>query len=45
VAGQQVGFAGPTVQASYLHTHWAGYPGMAQRFAEAAFRNAVAAPR
>jgi len=45
VDGQQVGFAGPTLQASYLHTHWAGHPGMAQRFAEAAFRNAVAAPR
>jgi len=44
VDGQQVGFAGPTLQASYLHTHWAGHPALAQRFAEAAFTNAVAAP-
>ncbi|MDL9948474.1 cobyrinate a,c-diamide synthase [Gordonia sp. ABSL11-1] len=29
------GFAGPTLHASYLHTHWAGHPWMAQRFADA----------
>ncbi len=34
------GFAGPRLHASYLHTHWAGYPRLAQRFADAvhAFR-------
>jgi cobyrinic acid a,c-diamide synthase len=36
VEGQDHGFAGPTLHASYLHTHWAGHPTMAQRFAEAA---------
>jgi cobyrinic acid a,c-diamide synthase len=35
VDGRDVGFAGPTLHASYLHTHWAGHPAMAQRFAEA----------
>ncbi len=34
----------PTLHASYLHTHWAGYPRMAQRFADAVHRFA-AAPR
>jgi len=29
------GFAGHSVHASYLHTHWAGYPQLAQRFADA----------
>lgn len=29
------GFAGPGLHASYLHIHWAGYPRMAQRFADA----------
>ena len=28
------GFASPTLHASYLHTHWAGYPELAHRFAE-----------
>ena len=32
------GFAGPTLHASYLHTHWAGHPRMAQRFAAAVHR-------
>lgn len=27
------GFASPTLHASYLHVHWAGYPGLARRFA------------
>ncbi|MEH6822136.1 MAG: cobyrinic acid a,c-diamide synthase, partial [Dietzia psychralcaliphila] len=27
------GFATPTLHASYLHTHWAGHPAMAARFA------------
>lgn len=29
------GFASANLHASYLHTHWAGYPGLAQRFADA----------
>ncbi|GAA4821324.1 cobyrinate a,c-diamide synthase [Tomitella cavernea] len=32
------GWSSPTVHASYLHTHWAGYPVLAQRFADAAHR-------
>jgi cobyrinic acid a,c-diamide synthase len=40
VDGADVGFTGPTLHASYLHTHWAGHPAMAQRFAEAAARRA-----
>ena len=36
VDGVDVGFAGPALHASYLHTHWAGHPAMARRFAEAA---------
>ncbi|WP_183101216.1 cobyrinate a,c-diamide synthase [Nocardioides pelophilus] len=35
VDGEQVGFASPTLHASYLHTHWAGHPHLARRFAEA----------
>ncbi|MFC5730508.1 cobyrinate a,c-diamide synthase [Nocardioides vastitatis] len=35
VDGVPVGFASATLQASYLHTHWAGHPRLAQRFAEA----------
>ena len=31
-----MGFATDTLHASYLHTHWAGYPAMAARFARAA---------
>ncbi|GAA1742861.1 cobyrinate a,c-diamide synthase [Aeromicrobium alkaliterrae] len=34
--GEHVGFAGPALHASYLHTHWAGAPRLAQRLAEAA---------
>ena len=29
------GFATPTLHAAYLHTHWAGHPAFAQRFANA----------
>ena len=29
------GFAGPRLHAAYLHTHWAGHPHLAQRFADA----------
>lgn len=36
VDGGAVGFAGPSLHASYLHVHWAGHPQLAQRFAEAA---------
>jgi cobyrinic acid a,c-diamide synthase len=42
VDGEPVGFSAdpagrgrPTVHASYLHIHWAGHPGQAQRFANA----------
>ena len=35
VEGALVGFAGETLHASYLHTHWAGHPLLAARFAEA----------
>jgi cobyrinic acid a,c-diamide synthase len=35
VEGTATGFAGPTLHASYLHTHWAGHPTLAQRFADA----------
>jgi cobyrinic acid a,c-diamide synthase len=33
--------ANPTLHASYLHVHWAGYPECAQRFADAAAAFAV----
>ncbi|HET7736769.1 MAG TPA: cobyrinate a,c-diamide synthase [Nocardioidaceae bacterium] len=33
--GRSDGFGGPTLHASYLHTHWAGHPQLAARFAEA----------
>ncbi len=35
VDGTPVGFASSTLHASYLHTHWAGHPDIAQRFANA----------
>jgi cobyrinic acid a,c-diamide synthase len=33
--GQGHGIGSATLHASYLHTHWAGHPQMAQRFADA----------
>ncbi|WP_307854464.1 cobyrinate a,c-diamide synthase [Rhodococcus sp. B50] len=41
--GRPDGVATATVHASYLHTHWAGHPELARRFAEAA-RTARPAP-
>ncbi|KRC66950.1 cobyrinic acid a,c-diamide synthase [Aeromicrobium sp. Root236] len=35
IEGQPHGFGSATLHASYLHTHWAGHPQMAQRFADA----------
>lgn len=35
VDGSEVGFAGTTLSASYLHLHWAGHPQLAQSFAGA----------
>ncbi|MCW2831841.1 MAG: cobyrinic acid a,c-diamide synthase, partial [Aeromicrobium sp.] len=35
VNGEPHGFGSDTLHASYLHTHWAGHPQVAQRFAEA----------
>ncbi len=38
VDGEPIGFASATLHASYLHTHWAGHPQLAARFAEAVHR-------
>lgn len=35
VEGRPHGFGSATLHASYLHTHWAGHPHIAQRFADA----------
>ncbi|WP_127782845.1 cobyrinate a,c-diamide synthase [Rhodococcus sp. X156] len=35
VDGVVIGHTGATLHASYLHTHWAGHPQLAQRFADA----------
>lgn len=35
VEGQPHGFGSTSLHASYLHTHWAGHPQIAQRFADA----------
>jgi len=35
VEGEQVGVAWSTLHASYLHLHWAGVPGVAERFVAA----------
>lgn len=40
-----VGYAGPTLSASYLHVHWAGHPHLAQAFADAVASQARPAPR
>ena len=32
---EAIGFSTPTLHASYLHTHWAGHPAVAQKFANA----------
>ena len=40
VDGDRVGFATDTLHASYLHTHWAGHPRLAQRFADAVHAHA-----
>jgi len=37
VGGDPAGFGGPTLHASYLHTHWAGFPELAARFVAAAW--------
>ena len=42
VDGVPVGFATATLHASYLHTHWAGHPHLAQRFADAVHTHARA---
>lgn len=42
IDGVPTGFAAATWHASYLHTHWAGHPQLAQRFADAVH---AAAPR
>jgi len=34
-AGDDLGYLGPSLYASYLHTHWAGHPQLAQRFTDA----------
>ncbi len=36
VAGEPAGFASDTLHASYLHVHWAGFPHLAARLADAA---------
>jgi cobyrinic acid a,c-diamide synthase len=48
VGGEPVGFSADpaglgreTLHASYLHVHWAGYPGLAQRFADAVHNHAA----
>ncbi len=40
VDGTAVGFGTASLHASYLHTHWAGHPRMAQRFADAVHAHA-----
>ncbi|HET6152043.1 MAG TPA: cobyrinate a,c-diamide synthase [Marmoricola sp.] len=41
VDGEPTGFASSTLHAAYLHTHWAGHPQLAQRFADAARASAA----
>jgi cobyrinic acid a,c-diamide synthase len=42
VEGTAVGFGTASLHASYLHTHWAGHPQLAQRFADAVHTHAGA---
>jgi len=44
--GSPAGFGSSTLSASYLHVHWAGYPALAARFADAAraFASSPATP-
>ncbi|AXG15229.1 cobyrinate a,c-diamide synthase [Intrasporangium calvum] len=42
IALDPAGTGTPTVHASYLHTHWAGHPGLASRFADAVHAFAAA---
>jgi cobyrinic acid a,c-diamide synthase len=42
VDDEPVGFGSATLHASYLHTHWAGHPHLAQRFADAVHAHAHA---
>ena len=51
VDGEPIGFSADparvgreTVHASYLHLHWAGYPDLAQRFANAVHDHATSLP-
>lgn len=41
LSADPAGTGRPTVHASYLHTHWAGYPALAQAFANAAHEYAA----
>jgi len=43
IDGNPTGFASATLHASYLHTHWAGHPQLAQRFADAVHASAARA--
>ncbi len=43
VAGEPAGFASDTLHASYLHVHWAGFPHLAARLADAARAHAARA--
>jgi cobyrinic acid a,c-diamide synthase len=44
IDGAPEGFASPTLHASYLHVHWAGYPRIAARFVDAVRATAATAP-
>ncbi|MEZ0580423.1 cobyrinate a,c-diamide synthase [Nocardioides sp. MH1] len=39
IDGEDFGFATASLHASYLHTHWAGHPQLAGRFADAVHRH------
>ena len=44
IEGEPAGFTTKTLHASYLHTHWAGHPALAQRLADAAAAAAATTP-